>query len=161
MKLNLGCGLDIKKGFVNVDIGYFNQEIRHDLNVFPYPFKDKTFTYVLMNHSIEHLKEPVKVMQEIHRVCKKGARIDIVVPYFSSPNMWSDPTHETCFNWHTFERFSGFKILKRELFFLSNIKSKHRSRCIDALININPLLYQRFLCYILPCSELSVLLETQ
>ena len=159
-KLNLGCGQDINPEFVNVDIGDYGQDINHDLNNFPYPFPDNRFDEVLMNHSLEHLKEPCDVIRELCRVCKSGSRIQIVVPYFSSPNMWSDPTHKSCFNWHTWERFGGVRILRRKIMYRSNsgfLKSK--SLIIDSLINMYPVIFQRLFCYILPPSEIHVELE--
>lgn len=160
-RLNLGCGQDVRKGYVNVDIGDFNQEVYHDLNSYPYPFKDNSFSYVLMNHCIEHLDDTVKTMKELKRICKKGAIINLWIPYFSSPNMWGDPTHKRCFNWFTFERFDDFKIIDREFYYLSNNQGKHKSKILDNLINISPIFYERFLCYIFPCSELHVVLEVK
>lgn len=47
-KLNLGCGKDIKKEYVNLDIRKFpGVDIIHDLNKFPYPFKDDSFDEII------------------------------------------------------------------------------------------------------------------
>ena len=44
MKLNLGCGRDIREGYVNLDkAGLDGVDVVHDLNVFPYPFEDNEF----------------------------------------------------------------------------------------------------------------------
>ena len=41
MKLNLGSGSKILKGYVNVDkFQYYNPDVVHDLEKFPYPFED-------------------------------------------------------------------------------------------------------------------------
>jgi len=68
-KLNLGCGLKKLEGYINVD----NREICkpefvHDLNVFPYPFSDNQFSEVVSDHVIEHLENPLRVLQEIYRI---------------------------------------------------------------------------------------------
>ena len=43
MKLNLGSGSKILKGYVNVDkFQYYNPDVVHDLEKFPYPFKDNS-----------------------------------------------------------------------------------------------------------------------
>lgn len=40
-KVNLGCGKDIRKGWVNVDkIDIDDVDIKHDLDSFPYPFEE-------------------------------------------------------------------------------------------------------------------------
>jgi hypothetical protein len=46
-KLNLGCGTDIMPGHVNMDkLRLPGVNIVHDLNKFPYPFKDNQFDTV-------------------------------------------------------------------------------------------------------------------
>jgi len=43
-KLHLGCGKIIKEGYVNLDIQKLpGVDVIHDLNKFPYPFKDNSF----------------------------------------------------------------------------------------------------------------------
>ena len=42
MKLNLGCGKDIKEGYINLDIVDYGGNQIHDINKFPYPFADTT-----------------------------------------------------------------------------------------------------------------------
>ena len=56
MKLNLGCGNDIKEGWVNMDyIGAEGVDVVHNLNRLPYPFPDNTFDSILASHVLEHL----------------------------------------------------------------------------------------------------------
>jgi len=162
MKLNLGCGKDKFKGFVNVDHMDYGQEVIHDLDKFPYPFEDNTFRLVVAFHCIEHLQDSVKVFDELNRICKEGAIIKIVVPHFASPSMWLDPTHKKCFNWHTWKFFKGYNIIKRKFTFLSNkgfMKSK--SSIIDFFINLCPVIYERFFVYYLPASEIHILMEVE
>ena len=42
-KLNLGCGKDIKEGYINLDIVDYGGNQIHNINSFPYPFEDNTF----------------------------------------------------------------------------------------------------------------------
>jgi len=83
-KLNLGSGEFLKAGFINVD--YFsisNPDVSHDLNRFPYPFEDDYFELVEVDHVLEHLMDPFKVMGELRRICAPGATIHVRVPHFS------------------------------------------------------------------------------
>ena len=42
-KLNIGCGKDLKPGYVNLDIVDYGGNMIHDINSFPYPFEENTF----------------------------------------------------------------------------------------------------------------------
>lgn len=92
MKLNLGCGTQKKEGFVNVDI-FGNPDVRHDLDVFPYPFKDNSVDFIFISHCLEHLKEPEKFFNEIQRIMKPGARCEIIVPHYKYPGAFSNFGH--------------------------------------------------------------------
>jgi SAM-dependent methyltransferase len=100
--LNLGCGLQYREEAVNVDlVSDTNPDIVADLNRLPWPLPDGHFDEVIMHDVLEHLDNIVLVMEEIHRVCRAGARVRITVPHFSCANAFRDPTHR-----HYFSRFS-------------------------------------------------------
>jgi SAM-dependent methyltransferase len=83
-KLNLGCGIDYKEGFVNVDFhSHIQIDVQHDLNSIPYPFADGEFDFILASHVLEHLDRPFVVMQELHRILKKDGILQVKVPHFS------------------------------------------------------------------------------
>ncbi len=83
-KLNLGCGIDYREGFVNVDFhDHVKPDIVHNLNQFPYPFADGEFEFILASHIIEHLASPFDVMKELHRILKVDGTLHIKVPHFS------------------------------------------------------------------------------
>jgi len=50
-----------------------------DLNVFPYPFQDKHFDFLICSHVLEHLDDPVRTCAEFSRIAKAGY---IEVPYY-------------------------------------------------------------------------------
>lgn len=105
-KLHLGSGRNIKKGFINLDVTKLEGvDIVHDLNKYPYPFKNNTFNYILAEHVIEHLNGWIKCMEEIYRISKNGAIVDIEVPHFASVSAFMDPTHKNYFSVNTFKYF--------------------------------------------------------
>jgi len=105
--LELGCGpKKLWPHSVAIDINPRSKaDVIHDLNVFPYPLADNEFDMVIAEHVIEHLDDVIKVMEEIHRVCKPGAIVYIEVPHFSSHHFFTDPTHKHAFSSRSFEYF--------------------------------------------------------
>jgi hypothetical protein len=83
-KLNLGSGEYKKSGYINVDFYSISEpDVKHDLNLFPYPFKDDEFSLIEADHILEHLENPFRVMKELHRIGHHKAKIIIRVPHFS------------------------------------------------------------------------------
>lgn len=95
MKLNIGGG-DVKlEGFVNLDYDkHSNPDYAIDLEKDRFPFEDNTVEAVVAHHILEHLGEGYfHCLQEIYRVCKHGALIDVRVPHHRHDSFASDPTH--------------------------------------------------------------------
>lgn len=96
-KLHLGCGRDIKAGWVNLDHkegpGIDVVADLDDCANQPLPFEDDTFDEILASHLLEHLQNPLPFLQELHRISKPGAQAVFRVPYGSSDDAFADPTH--------------------------------------------------------------------
>ncbi len=168
--LHLGCGKNLIAGAVNVDVrAGVGADVVHDLNQRPWPFPDNRFGAVIATHVIEHLRDTVAVMEEIHRVCRHGASVKIVTPHFSSPNAFTDPTHCHYFGYYSFQFFSGeqanafgdpprFRRRKTSLGF-----SPTRIRILDRigvwLADWSPLRYERRFSVFFPAEELHNELE--
>jgi SAM-dependent methyltransferase len=127
--LNLGSGRRPFDDAVNLDVTSTTApDVAHDLNVFPWPFPDDRFTRILANDVLEHLDDLVRTMEEIHRICADGARIEIGVPHYSAGNAFTDPTHRHYFGYFSFDYFTGehehnyytttrFRLVKRRIGF--------------------------------------------
>lgn len=110
MKLNIGCGHDLKEGWVNHDLADLpGVNIIHDLTKFPWPWRDGEFEEVSMKAVLEHLPDTIKSLEELHRISKVDAKIHLVVPYWNSWEAITDPTHKVQFNEFTFEFFDPNK----------------------------------------------------
>ncbi len=85
IKLNLGCGNDIKTGWINIDSGeHFgekNLDIIVDLSQ-GIPFPENSVDYIFNEHFIEHLtrEEGILFLQEAFRVLKTNGIIRIACP---------------------------------------------------------------------------------
>lgn len=95
IKLNIGSGNVKLEGFINLDYDKFsNPDYIINFEKDKFPFDDNTVETVVAHHILEHLGEGYfHFLQEIYRVCKHGALIDIRVPHYRHESFASDPTH--------------------------------------------------------------------
>jgi SAM-dependent methyltransferase len=97
--LDIGCGSAKTPGAVGLDISAdTDADIVHDLDVLPYPIADASFDQILLQDVLEHVREPIKVFEELHRIARPGARIQLRTPHFSSALAYGDPTHRHYFS---------------------------------------------------------------
>ncbi len=96
-KLNFGCGLDMMEGYDNLDRKDF------DFEVFPYPIPDNTYDYIYSRDVLEHLRFSEKVIDELHRICKHDAEVEIHVPHFNNEGAFSMVGHISFFAEASFE----------------------------------------------------------
>lgn len=97
--LDVGCGSAKHPGAVGMDISAdTDADVVHDLDVFPYPIESNAFDQILMQDVIEHVAEPYRVFEELHRIARPGARIQVRTPHYSSVLAFSDPTHRHYFS---------------------------------------------------------------
>ncbi len=83
MKLNLGCGKVLLSDCVNVD--YKNLEGVDeivDLEETPWKWEKDSVDSLYLLHFIEHVRNPLAVLLECHRVLKPGGTLFIKVPFY-------------------------------------------------------------------------------
>lgn len=171
-KIDFGCGSSKKKGYVGVDcIPLDGVDIVHNLEVFPYPFNDNEIEEVWMDNVLEHLKNPVKVMEELYRICRHGSKITISVPYFRSMYAYIDPTHVNFFGIYWFNYFdpshpfyhkyqySKIKFKVEQIEFNREWKNKGKKDILTSLLvkfaESNPERYERRYSHLIPLDSLT------
>ena len=97
MRLNLGSGGRKLDGYINVDMQFEEEpDVLCNIGRDSWPFDDSSVDGAVAHHIMEHLTTPelFHFMQELHRVCKNGARIEIKLPHPRHDIFLSDPTHQ-------------------------------------------------------------------
>jgi SAM-dependent methyltransferase len=114
--LDVGCGNAKTPGALGIDSNPGTQaDVIHDLNVFPWPLETNTFDRVVCSHIVEHVADMIKFMEEVHRVSRAGAQIEIVTPHFSSRFSYTDPTHVRHLGLRSFDYFMAKRPLPHTL----------------------------------------------
>lgn len=95
VRLNLGCGRDVRQGWVNVDARVMpGIEVVTDFDCEPHlPFADGQVGYSEGSHVIEHLHHPLPFMEELWRVTRGGGCAVFACPYGATDDADEDPTH--------------------------------------------------------------------
>jgi len=95
MKINIGAGNDKLEGFVSLDYDKkSNPDYCLNIEKDTFPFEDNTVEVVVAHHILEHLGDGYfHCLQELYRVCKHGAIIDVRVPHPRHDAFLADPTH--------------------------------------------------------------------
>ena len=110
VKLNVGCGRNAMEGWVNLDrVELPGVNIVADIDRCaeePLPLEGDYVDEFLLSHVIEHLRNPLPLMQELHRIAKPNALAAIRVPYGSSDDAFEDPTHVQRYFLNSFGYFS-------------------------------------------------------
>lgn len=105
LKLDLGAGKVKRPGFKSIDLNG-EPDYKLDLEEAKLPFKDNEVDEILALHTLEHIKNLLPLMNELHRVLKPLGKIKIVVPKFPHRDSVRDPTHVRYFVPETFSYFN-------------------------------------------------------
>jgi ubiquinone/menaquinone biosynthesis C-methylase UbiE len=132
-KLNIGCGYNKKKGFINIDKAkHVNPDKVVDIEK-GLPFPEKAFEYIYSEHCLEHI-EPQNwrfVLNEICRIAKNNCILELKLP-FDNLGQRTNADHFRTFSWHSFDQFSE----ESKRGYYSNLKLKRLHKCPNKLVKL-------------------------
>lgn len=111
--IDLGGGINAPKGWTTVD--QHNSDVTCDLNE-KWPWADGSVAAFRAHDILEHLKNPIHVMNEAFRCLKPGGLFLIEVPSTDGRGAFQDPTHVSFWNtnsfWYYTNNFGTQRFLK-------------------------------------------------
>jgi SAM-dependent methyltransferase len=159
--LDLGCGLQKLPGSIGVDIVALpGVDLVHDLSRIPYPFPESWADEVRLSHVLEHMSDPLPILEETWRIARPGALVRIRTPHYSGVFAWKDPTHRRAFSSESFHYFgeNTYSYYTRARYRVVNVRLKyfmeeqfwpwpHRvaGRCVQHVLDCYPTFAERFL----------------
>jgi SAM-dependent methyltransferase len=107
IRLNLGVGRRSREGYYGLDrIEMSGVDVVADLDEPLTELPDNSVAAIYTHHTFEHVVNFLPLLKEIHRVVVPGGQVEVVVPHFSNPYGYSDPTHVRFFGLYTFYYFA-------------------------------------------------------
>ena len=105
-RIDLGCGSHKVTGYIGVDVAPSpSVDIVADLTR-RFPFGSSSVDHLRAHDIIEHLPDRIHTMNEIWRICKPDALVDIRVPSSDGRGAFQDPTHVSFWNVNSFLYYS-------------------------------------------------------
>lgn len=161
--IQLGSGMTAKlSNTMHLDINPdAKPDVVWDLNLFPYPFESNSFDVVTALSILEHLKDFIAVMGEIHRISKPSASVYILVPHFSSAAAFTDPTHCRHFGARSCDYFIEGSDIEKDYGYYIPYRYRLVRRYIELMgllnyvwpirwfVNRFPAFWEEYFCYII------------
>ena len=181
--LELGCGNRKRiPDAIGIDIlDYECVDIVGDAVEVLREIPDATVDMISSHHFLEHVTNLDILLQEVTRVMRIGGRLEVVVPHFSNPYYYSDPTHKNFFGLYTFSYSADDRLLRKRVpgynktvfFCLEKVDLIFKSsppfyfrhgvkRILGVIFNSCGYMkefYEENLCYIFPCYEIEYVLK--
>jgi len=105
-RVDLGCGSHKATGYIGVDLAPSpSVDVVADLSR-RFPFNASTVDSLRAYDIIEHLPDRIHTMNEIWRICKPDALVDIRVPSSDGRGAFQDPTHVSFWNANSFHYYT-------------------------------------------------------
>lgn len=117
IKLEIGCG-DRKRDPDSIGIDILDTsatDIVGDALEVLQALPGESVRSISSFHVFEHLQDIQDILAEVERVLIPGGEMLVVVPHFSNPFYYSDPTHINFFGLYTFSYFCDDRIFRRRV----------------------------------------------
>jgi len=155
--LDVGCGSSKFPGAVGLDISSDTAaDIVHDLDEFPYPIEEQSFDQILLQDVIEHVAQPIAVFEELHRISRPGAHIQLRTPHFTSVLAYGDPTHRHYFSTIAIRslaepRFAHYTEVRfRVVHVTLDLWLPYRALGLDRIFNRRQEAYEKYFAFLCP-----------
>lgn len=178
LHLELGCGSSKRdEDAVGVDIlDMEGVDVVGDCLTFLKSLPDDSVDQIYSEHFMEHVDDPLAVLSESARVLKSGGVFRAVIPHFSNPAFYSDPTHRSYFGLYTFNYWVRTSHFRRQVpqyitpLPMELVQARHRfksarpfyvrhgiKKVLSSWVNLSRWtqeFYEEHLCWIMPCYEI-------
>lgn len=106
LRLDVGAGQRRREGYYSLDLVPLpGVDVVADLNEPLSELPDASVGAIHCRHVLEHVPRLMELLAEFHRVLTPDGRAEIVVPHFTNPYGYSDPTHVRFFGLYSFYYF--------------------------------------------------------
>ena len=144
-------------------------------------FPDSSVSSIYSEHFLEHIDDPLELLREAERVLASGGEFRAIVPHFSNPAFYSDPTHRSFFGLYTFGYWVRATPFRRQVphyaapldFELTSATHRFKSsrpfyvrhavkKILSSWVNLSGWtqeFYEEHLCWLMPCYELDYVLR--
>ena len=177
LMLELGCGpRKADPQAIGIDLLDFDGvDLVGDVYVALAAMPASSISRVHTSHFLEHLPDLPRLLDELGRVMAPGAALTIIVPHFSNPFYYSDPTHRTPFGLYTLAYFCEQELFRRQVprysfnapFTIQAVQLRFKSypprylrhafkRLVGVVVNscmYTMELYEENFCWLVPCYE--------
>jgi SAM-dependent methyltransferase len=104
VRLELGCGTSKRDPLaIGVDLlAAPGVDVVGDAAAVLTSLPDRSVSHIYSEHFLEHIDDLQGLLSQVSRVLTDGGTFVAVVPHFSNPYFYSDPTHKMAFGLYTF-----------------------------------------------------------
>jgi len=159
MKLNLGCGNDIKEGYINHDLRKHRKEVdlEFDLNIDDWTelwikeppnikrlVEPNSFDEIRVWDVLEHLDDCINFMNNCWELLGEDGILDIKVCGYQNESFHIDPTHKKGYHVRSFDYFVPETPLGKSYGFYTDkkwnfIEHPHYDRKGNVIIKLTPI----------------------